>query len=162
MKTNKKALTLQRRSLDQKLRSESLKNIQIPRRGWLKALRESLMMSSAQMAERMGIAQAGVMNIETREIKKTVTLETLERAAKAMNCRLVYAIIPIEESLEKTLDNQALMAAQKIAKPITHSMSLENQSVQSPETLAQVQDLAYELKIKGDIRLWSLGQKKES
>lgn len=155
MKTNKKTLTLQRRSLDQKLKVEPLQSIPMPRRGWIKAIRESLMMTSAQLAERMGIAQTVVTNMENREVKKTVTLETLERAARAMNCRLVYAIVPLDGSLEKTLDRQAVAAAQKIAKPITHSMSLENQSVEAAETQAQIEDLAHELKLKGDHRIWS-------
>ena len=102
---------------------------------------------------RMGIAQAVVMNMERREAKKTVSLSTLERAAAAMNCKLVYAIVPIDESLEKTLDKQSFKAAAEIAKATTHSMSLENQSVQLAETHAQIQDLATELKLKGDRRI---------
>lgn len=155
MKSNKKALTIQRRALDQKLKFELLQNIPIPKRGWIKAVREALMMTSGQLAARMGIAQAAVMNMEKREGKKKVTLETIERAATAMNCRLVYVLIPLEGSLEKTLDEQALRVATQIAKPITHSMSLENQSVLSQETQAQIQDLAQELKFKGDKRIWS-------
>ena len=159
MKTNKKALTLQRRSLDQKLRNEALKSLQPPPgRGWIKAIRESLMMTSAQLAERMGIAQAVVMNMERRESKKTVSLNTLERAAAAMNCKLVYAIVPIDESLEKTLDKQSIKAAGEIAKSTTHSMRLENQAVQPTETHAQIQDLAAELKLKGDRRIWTSGK----
>lgn len=132
----------------------------MPRKGWVKGIREALMMTSEQLAERMGIVQAGVMNMEKREIKKTLSLDMLERAATAMNCRLVYAVIPIQDSLEKTLDDQSLLAAKKIAKPITHSMSLENQSVLPPETQTQIQEIAQELKLKGDRRIWSSTQKK--
>ena len=160
MKSNKKTLTLQRRSLDQKIRSEPLQSIAVPRKGWLKGIREALMMTSEQLAERMGIVQAGVMNMEKRELKKTVSLNMLERAATAMNCRLVYAVIPISGSLEKTIDDQSLFAAKKIAKPIMHSMNLENQSVLPPETRLQIQEMAQELKLKGDRRIWSSTQKK--
>ncbi len=162
MKTNKKTLTLQRRSLDQKFKYDVFKNHpQPPGRGWIKAIRESLMMTSTQLAGRMNIAQAAVINMELREAKKTISLDTLERAAAALNCKLVYAIIPIDESLEKTLDKQVFKAAIEIAKLTTHSMSLENQSVQLSETRAQIQDLATELKLKGDRRIWTSDKNKK-
>ncbi len=38
---------------------------------------------------------------------KTITLETLEKAANALNCTLVYALVPKAASLEEILTQQA-------------------------------------------------------
>lgn len=155
MKTNKRLIKTQRKSLDEKLRSFEVSRQQPqPKAGWIRALREALGMTSRQLAERLGIQQSGVILLEQREVKKTITLESLERAARAMNCDLVYALVP-RESLEKTLDQQALFRAQQMIQRTVHTMQLEQQPVSEAHTSAQVEDLAKELKDKLDSRLWS-------
>ena len=54
-------------------------------------------MTTKQLADRMGIAQPNIMAIEDREVKQTISLETLEKAARAMDCKLIYAIVPNED-----------------------------------------------------------------
>jgi predicted DNA-binding mobile mystery protein A len=112
-------------------------------------------MTTRQLAERMGISQVTVTEMEKREASKTITLETLERAATALNCNLVYALIPKAASLEDALTQQALLAATSVSGSAIHSMGLEDQSVSSNETKAQIQEQAEELKQKADRRIWS-------
>jgi predicted DNA-binding mobile mystery protein A len=159
MKTSKKTRALQRRALDQKLNGVHFPDP--PRQGWIKAVRESLLMTSAQLAERLAVAQPVVTNMEKREAVKKITLETLERAATALNCRLVYAFVPNEKSLEVALDQQTKRAATEISKVAGHSMALENQGVGQTETAAQIRDLAQELKHKGDRRIWAMKKGKQ-
>lgn len=154
MKTNKSLAKTQRRSLDEKLKFFSQAKVVLkPKSGWVKAIRESLGMSSRELAERMGIQQSGVILLEQREADKKITLETLQRAAQAMGCELVYAIVP-KVSLEKIVDDQSKLAARKILESTLHTMELEQQGAGKAETELHFEELALELKNKLDSRLW--------
>src|SRR5487761_199273 len=63
-----------------------------PTRGWIKAIREALGMSSEQLAKRLGVKQPTVAAIERSETRGTIELATLRRAAEALDCTLVYAL----------------------------------------------------------------------
>jgi predicted DNA-binding mobile mystery protein A len=154
MKLNKSTLHAQRQHLDRQISNySSLKNTPRPRRGWIKAVREALGMSSQQLADYLGTNTAAVLRLEDREVKGTVTLETLDRAAKAMGCKLVYAIVP-EESLESLVDQKAREAALRILLPVSHSMSLEKQDVDKKISKDQLDSLVKDLKEKLDPSLW--------
>lgn len=154
MRINKKLTKTQRKSLDEKLTAfASAKSVIHPKSGWIKAIRESLGMTTAQLAKRMGIQQSGVTLLEQRESLKTVSLEILERAAQSLNCRLVYALVP-DESLEKIVDDQAHLAAQEILQNTLHTMALESQTVGQDESSLHLQELKAEIKNKLDHRLW--------
>lgn len=154
MKTNKKLIKTQRKSLDEKLLAFVQARLVIrPKSGWVRAIREALGMTTSQLAHRMGIQQSGVTLLEKREINKKVTLETLERAAQAMNCELVYALVP-KTTLEKIVDEQSQKAAQEILARTTHTMHLEQQGVSDAETRLHAEELATEIKNKLDSRLW--------
>lgn len=99
-----------------------------PPRGWIKAIREALGMSTAQLARRMGISQPGVVVLEQSEAMAHIKLETLQRAAAAMNCRLVYVLVP-EEPLETMVRKRARLIAMQHLGAVEHSMKLEAQGV---------------------------------
>src|SRR5476649_1328157 len=65
-----------------------------PVRGWTKAIREALGMTTAQLAKRLGIKQPSVVAIEQSEEKETIEFATLRRLAAALNCTLVYTFVP--------------------------------------------------------------------
>ena len=88
---------LRRRQLDQSL--APFKAVGRPPRGYVREIRDALEMSSRQLAERMGVSQSTVMDMEASERRGTVTIKTLEKAAAAMGCRVVYALVP-QTSLE--------------------------------------------------------------
>lgn len=155
MKTNKSLIKTQRRSLDEKLKAfGKAKDQPRPKAGWIKAIRESLGMSSYQLAVRMGIQQSGVILLEQREAHKKVSLEILEKAAHAMNCKLVYALVP-EVSLENTVEEQSQKAAREILQQTLHTMGLEMQPVGEVEKELHLQEVATDLRNKLDRRLWS-------
>jgi|ERR1700688_2971811 len=99
-----------------------------PVRGWIKAIREALGMSSGQLAKRLKIRQPSVVQIEQSELRGTVQLATLRRVAEALNCTLVYALVP-NEPLEKFVRQQARKVALRRLQLVEHTMLLENQSV---------------------------------
>src|SRR5450432_2560904 len=67
-----------------------------PLRGWIKAVREALGITTAQLAKRLGMKQPSVVAIERSEAKSTIELATLRRVAEALDCTLVYASVPPE------------------------------------------------------------------
>lgn len=105
-----------------------------PRRGWLRAIREGLGMSTRQLAARMGVSQATVAGFERGEAADTITLRSLRQAAAAMDCRLVYALVP-QGSLEDAVRRQAEALADAHLARIQHSMRLEDQAL-APKALA--------------------------
>ncbi len=98
-----------------------------PLLGWIKTLRNAFGMTSVQLAKRMKISQARVSSIESAEIEGSLTLNTMNEAAKALNCKFVYFLIP-ENNLDDIIKAQAIKVAIKNNK--SHSMGLENQSVE--------------------------------
>lgn len=156
MKKNKSLIKTQRKSLDLKLRAFSKAlSMTPPKSGWIRAVRESIGMTTVQLAKRMGIQQSGATLLENRELTKKVSLDILQRAAHAMNCELVYAIVP-KESLEQVVDLQAQKAAKKILQRTTHTMELEQQGAGVAETNLHLEELVMELKNNLDRRLWEI------
>jgi|SRR5579862_432284 len=115
-----------------------------PVRGWINAIREGLGMSAAQLAKRMKIKQPSVVAIEQSELKGTIQLATLRRAAEALNCTLVYALIP-NGSLETIVREQARRVARRRLQSVEHSMVLEDQSVPTRTFEKRIHALARDL-----------------
>ena len=142
-----------RKILDQKLSQYSKINFAVPKNGWIKAIREALGMTTAQLGERMNVAASNISILENREIAKTTTLETMERAATAMGCKFVYALIP-DISLESVVQAQSEKSAKALIQEIHHHMKLEKQKVNSEVEKEQVKELAEEILTNMDSRLW--------
>jgi predicted DNA-binding mobile mystery protein A len=68
---------------------------QKPRGGWVRGIRNLLQMSMRDFAVRIDFRQpASVKELERNERLGTISLQTLVRAADALNADFVYAIIP--------------------------------------------------------------------
>lgn len=100
-----------------------------PQEGWIRSIRKAIGMSMRQLAERIGITQQSTFKLEENEIDYSITLKTLKRAAEAMDCKLVYAIIPNQGKLEDIVKNQAYKKARAIVTSVNHTMLLEAQEV---------------------------------
>jgi predicted DNA-binding mobile mystery protein A len=118
-----------RASLDERFAAlGSAAHLAVPAHGWIRALRQALGMTTAQLATRLGIKQPSVIAIEQSEIKGTVQLATLRRVAEALDCRLVYALVP-NKPLETTVRERARLFLRRRRGPVEHSMLLEDQAV---------------------------------
>ncbi len=96
-----------RRQLDKRLNLlRNMKGLARPSRGWIKAIREALGMTTAQLAKRIGVSQPRAVAIEKAEAESAITLNSLERAARALDCRLVYALVP-RDPLEELVSARA-------------------------------------------------------
>ena len=79
-----------------------------PTEGILRAVRKALRIRSHEIAEKMGHARSVVFAIENRELKGTLTLRAMDRMADAMDCKVVYSVVPkggrtLEELYEERL-----------------------------------------------------------
>jgi predicted DNA-binding mobile mystery protein A len=73
----------------------------MPARGWLRAVREAVGLTQGSVAARASVKRQSYSQFETAEEKGTITLGSLRRAAEAMDCELVYFLIP-KESVSST------------------------------------------------------------
>ena len=143
-----------RRQLDKRLNLLRDSNvITRPPRGWIKAIREALGMTTAQLARRIGVSQPRVVAIEKAEKNASITLDSLERAARAMDCRVVYALIPIKP-LDDLVEERARIVAEKRLQSTQHSMALEAQSVEKSDEEEQLKHLSERLINKAGSALW--------
>ena len=109
-----------------------------PVRGWIRAIREALGMTSAQLAQRMKIGQSTVVGLEQSEMRGKIQLATLRRVAEALDCTLVYALVP-NQPLEKIVQDQAREVARRRLQSVSHTMLLENQQLSTEDLDAQVE-----------------------
>jgi len=130
--------------------SEALRR---PPRGWTKAIREALGMTTAQLAQRMGVSQPRAVEIEKAEKAGTITLDTLERAARALDCKLVYAFVP-RRPLQELVAERARLIAQKRISVTGHHMALESQSVSDAAEKEQLEQLVRHIIEKAGSDIW--------
>ena len=133
-----------RNHLDRRLAPLRGAEVARPSRGWIRALRDALGMSSTELAARMGVSQSRVPAMEQAEVSGSIRLDTLERAALALDCRLVYVMVP-NKPLEETVRAQARRKATRHLAEVGHNMRLENQAVTDTDLAAQVDELASRL-----------------
>jgi predicted DNA-binding mobile mystery protein A len=134
--------TQSRRYLDLELdRLRPLAETPRPHKGWIRAIRDALGMSSTELAARLGVSQQRVSDIEVGELHETIKLDTLRRAADALECTLVYALVP-RTSLEETVTAQARRKAAAHLDRVAHHSRLEDQAIDEDSTAAQLEDLS--------------------
>lgn len=113
MKEVRKKLTLEQ--LDQKLKQLSvLKDYDMPEGGWIYTVRKALNMSLAQYGRKIGKTLVTVREFELREANNQIRLGTLIEAAEALDCKLVYTLIPKDGSLDKMVEKRAQIVAKKM------------------------------------------------
>lgn len=89
-----------------------LSPMESPPYGWIRSIRLALGMAGVDLARRMGIAPSSLSALEDSETADTISLNSLRRAANAMDCDLVYAIVPRAE-LGEVLKNRARTLAEE-------------------------------------------------
>jgi predicted DNA-binding mobile mystery protein A len=124
-----------------------------PSRGWMRAIRETLGMTTRQLAERMRISQPSLVKLEKSEAAGTITLGSLERAAQALGCRVVYALVPIKP-LTETIEERASMLADRQVSSVEQTMRLEAQGVTNKAERKQARRQVAQELLRRPARLW--------
>ena len=134
-----------RKALDSKIASlPPLQKMQRPHKGWIRAVKEALGMSSKQLAARLGVSAPRITALEKSEVEETVTLASLRRAAEALDCALVYSFVP-KGSFEEVLQTRARRIAADIIGKVDHTMRLEAQNLQSDKLNEEIENLAAQI-----------------
>jgi predicted DNA-binding mobile mystery protein A len=100
--------------------------LRAPPKGWIRAIRDALGMTGVQFAKRLHIKPQSVEAMEKSEAGGTIKLDTLRRAAEALDCTLVYALVP-NETLEGAVRTRARTVALRDLGRVAHTMKLEAQ-----------------------------------
>ena len=122
-----------------------------PPKGWVRAIRDAIGMSGVQFARRLRVQPPSVAALEASEESGAIQLKTLRRAAEALDCTLVYALVP-NGSLEGAVRARARKIALRDLGRVAHTMKLEAQ-----ETPGSVSDERLETYIRDKIKerdLW--------
>lgn len=142
------------RQLDARLEPwKAVRDLPSPRTGWIATVRQALGMGVKHLAQRLGVDPAAVIRLERREAAGKVTLETLHRAAEALDSKLVYAVVP-KEDLQSMLLAQARRVAEARLRRVGHTMGLEAQGVDSEEVARMTADLTMQLLREWPRSLW--------
>ena len=155
MVRKQKNVLLQRQMDKKLLKIKGLLEISTPpHKGWIQAISQALGMPGTILAKRMKIAQPTLAKMQKAEASGSITLSSLEKAAEALECRLMYVLIP-KTSLKETIKTRATKVAKKMVEEVSISMALESQGISKPERERQAQEMAEELARQGGRKLWS-------
>jgi predicted DNA-binding mobile mystery protein A len=110
-------------------------------------------MSRAQFGARLGgMRPQSVASIEQSEATGSIQLKTLMKAAEALDCTLVYALVP-NSSLEGTINARARTIAMSELQRVGHTMRLEAQGTGDADLEARIADYIRDYLSERD--LWS-------
>ena len=125
-----------------------------PMGGWIEAVRKAIGMNRRQLATKMNKTPQAIKQIQEREKAGTITLNSLEETAAAMNMRLVYAIVPMEtSSLSELIQQQAEKMAKEIVIRANKTMSLEDQKISEKRIKNSIKEISAEL-AENPEKLW--------
>ncbi len=146
--------TLARKHLDKVFREARLDGLrQRPPKGWIRAIRDALGLTVRQLAKRMRKTHSVIVRLESGEVADTITLGSLRAAAEAMDCTLIYAIVP-NRSLSDTVRARAATIADAQLARIHHTMRLEDQALEPDDLAQQRERLIATVLARGGSRLW--------
>jgi predicted DNA-binding mobile mystery protein A len=124
-----------------------------PPRGWIRAVREALGMTTGQLAKRLRVQQPRVIELERSEASGNITMKSLERAAEALGCRLVYVLVPDEPLAETTRKRASTVAEQQLAS-VEQTMRLEAQGVNDAGQRQEARQRLVAKLLRRPARLW--------
>ena len=121
---------LRLKQLDRSLEPyQAAQKVSRPSKGWIRTIRQALGVSSGELARRLGTSRQLPLQLEKGEAEDRITLKSLRSVANALDCDLVYALVPRAGSMQELIEKRARSEAQKHVLGVEHSMALENQAV---------------------------------
>jgi predicted DNA-binding mobile mystery protein A len=108
---------------------QEAKSVQRPERGWIRAVRQALGTSLAEMAGALGSSNRQLaLQLEKSEAESRISLKSLTAAAEALGCELVYALVPKQGNFHDLAKARAGVIAKRNVLAVEHTMALENQA----------------------------------
>ncbi|PHR27111.1 MAG: transcriptional regulator [Desulfotalea sp.] len=124
-----------------------------PKDGWIRVIRQTLGMSGALFAKKMGYTRNKISILERKEASGDITINQLKQLAEGLDADLVYCVVPRQDP-EKFIDDQAQRKATEIIHRTHQHMSLESQHISNETQEEQIRFLADEIKRVRGKALW--------
>lgn len=141
-----------RRKLDERLVAlKPEERFTPPPKGWIRAIRDALGMTGVQLATRLKVRPQTIEAMEKSEAAGSIQLSSLRRAAAALDCTVVYALVP-NSSLEQAVTERARKIAVRDLERVAHTMKLEAQETRDAGDEGQIEGFIRALK---DRDLWN-------
>lgn len=118
----------------------------------IKQIRSALGMTQQQLANRSGLAQSVIAEIENRN-RENLTLPTIRKLAKGLNCRFIPQLIA-EKDISVMREEQSDYVARKIIAISSGSAAIEMQLPSQDAIEKQIKVLKQELLEKHESALW--------
>lgn len=116
------------KQVDEKLLPLKMHIVSRPSQGWIQYIRKTLSLPASGLAKLLKMQPQSILDMEKNEQNKKTTLETLERAANALGCDLVYMFVP-KTSMEDFVAQKKKEVSQKMVFQTRHTMILEEQGL---------------------------------
>jgi len=139
---------------DKRIRKLAKISEENPPQGWIYTIRKALGMSLRQLGKIAKITPQGIKDMEDREKNGNITISAMEQLGKNLNMRFIYGFVPLEGSLQKKIDKQALAMAKKIVLRTSNTMTLEDQKVNPAMLKKSIKAKAQEIKQRNPKSLW--------
>lgn len=117
--------------------------------GWIRRMRLNLGMTLNKLGNACGVSTSTIAQLEKRESAGHISIETLRRAAEAMNCDFTYTFVP-KTDMREFIHQRAYAKAKRILLSADLHMSLEDQRVDG-DTEERIQRLKKKLINEGKV-----------
>ena len=108
-----------------------------PPRGWLQAVRQALGLSLNAVGQKLKKPRQDILYFEKAEAEDRITLKNLRLVAEAMDCELVYAVVPKSGTIAELADYLIRNHVYTNAYAVERTMALENQAPGDIEKLVE-------------------------
>ncbi len=128
--------------------------VQIPDKGWIFGLRNTLNMTLEQLGRKLNITRQAVKRIENSEVYGTISINLLREVGQAMDMRFVYGFVPNHGSISNLIDKKSHELAKKIIQRTDHTMMLEDQATDKEYLNGAVEELAAQIRQELRRSIW--------
>jgi predicted DNA-binding mobile mystery protein A len=98
-----------------------------PERGWIHAIREATGVSTGELGRKLGTSRQLPLQFEKAEADDSITLKSLRRVGDALECDLVYALVP-----RVSVPPQTSITREPVKKRSTSSSKPVRKAVEAP------------------------------
>jgi predicted DNA-binding mobile mystery protein A len=119
---------------------QSLRGVERPAAGWLRAIRLASGVSAGELGRRLGVSRQLPLQFERAEAADTITLKSLRAVAAALGCELVYALVPRDGGLEIRAESSvgAAEIAEKPSAARTTKSAIKTKETEPPPEKSNV------------------------
>ena len=142
-----------REQLDSKLSIFKTSLLGTSQQGWIKAIREALGLSTSQLAKKVGIDQSRISRLENAEKTGDLKISSLQKVAKGLKMKFVYAFVP-EDTLETMVRDNAKRIALTRLETLDNTMRLEKQTLSDEERQKALDNMIEKILIDNPKDFW--------